>query len=317
MPVLWAKGTDYYKVGGPEFAALVKKMSDGKFIITPFGPGEISGALDYGDGLSKGTFEMALWHDGYWAGRDMGVGYFGYMPFAQMDFSDFNYWFWEGGGVELAREYYDPLNIYYLSTSGYSDLEPVFSKKPIRSVEDFKGIKMRSSGIALSFFKNMGASPVALGGDATYEALSRGVIDAVEHTPAAMMMDMGVHEVTEYVIEPMYHQPYTNTAYYVYAPAWKKLPENFKAILTAASFQICEIFRTKSLKAEFEVKQKLKEKGMKFIWLPKEETDKMTKIAESLWKEHAKASPYAHKVIKSQTDFLKKLGRLPEDWKLD
>ena len=53
------------------------------------------------------------------------------------------------------------------------------------------------------------------------------------------------------------------------------------------------------------------------IWLPDEEQKKMSKIAEKLWKEHAKKSPFAYKIIKSQTDFLKKAGRLPKDWSLD
>ncbi len=317
MPVLWAKGTNYYKIQGPDFCELVKNMSGGQFIITPFGPGEISKALDYGDGVSKGTFEMALWHDGYWAGRDMGLGYMGYLPFGPLDFDDFKYWFWEEGGVELVRAFYEKLDIYYLGVGGYSDLEPVFSKKPIRSVADFKGIKMRSSGVALSFFKNLGASVVALGGDQTYEALARGVIDAAEHTPASMMRDMGIHEVTEYVIEPIAHQPYTNVAYYVHAAAWKKLPDNFKAILSSAAIVIAESLKNKSRKSEFTVKKELQEKGMKFIWLPEEEQKKMSKIAEKLWKEHAKKSPFAYKIIKSQTDFLKKAGRLPKDWSLD
>ena len=265
MPVLWAKGTDFYKINGPEFADLVDKMSDGKFIITPFGPGEIASALDYGEGVSKGTYEISCWHDGYWAGRDMGLGYLAYLPFGPLNFDDFKYWFWEEGGVELARDFYDKLNIFYLGVGGYSDLEPVFSKVPINSLEDFKGIKMRSSGVALTFFENLGVSVVALGGEQTYEALSRGVIDAAEHTPAAMMNDMGIHEVTKYVIEPIAHQPYTNIAYFVNKDAWEKLPENYKAILQSATIEIAERLKNRSRKSEFQVKEQLKAKGMEFI----------------------------------------------------
>ncbi|MFZ7126456.1 MAG: TRAP transporter substrate-binding protein [Desulfobacterales bacterium] len=317
MPCFWDKGSYYYRINGPEFADLVKEMSNGQMLISVFGPGEIVNALDQADALSRGTFEMMVWHDGYWAGRDMGVGYLGYLPFGPWNYTDFNYWFWEEGGVELAREYYDSVNIYYLGNGGYSDLEPIFSKKPIRTVEDFKGLKMRSSGVALSFFQNLGASVVALGGDQTYEALQRGVIDAAEHTPASMMMDMGVQEVTEYAVEPIAHQPYTNMAYYVNKSAWEKLPDNLKAILHSATRVICERLLNESRKMEFTAKEELKAKGMKFIWLPEEEQEKMRVIAETLWREHAKKSEFAYKVIKSQTDFLKKDGRLPEDWSLD
>lgn len=317
MPVLWAKGSYYYEINGPEFANLVKKMSNGEMNITPFGPGEIVKALDQGDALSRGTFEIMFWHDGYWTGRDTALGYFGYMPFANMNYDDFDYWFWQEGGVELVREYYRKANIHYIGNIGYSDLEPLFSKKPVTKMEDFKGLKMRSSGIALSFFKHMGASVVALGGDETYEALSRGVIDAVEHTPASMMLDMGIQEVTKYAIEPLAHQPYTNVAYYAYAPAWDKLPAHLKEIIFVATRQIYTRLRNESRKRETEAKKFLQGKGMQFIMLSQKEQEKMRNLAQDLWKQHAKETPFAHATIKSLTDFLKKEGRLQKDWKLD
>jgi TRAP-type mannitol/chloroaromatic compound transport system substrate-binding protein len=292
-------------------------MSNGQLILTPFGPGEIVSALDQADALSRGTFEIMVWHDGYWAGRDTGVGYYGYLPFGPWNMDEFNYWLWEEGGIELIRGYYSDANIYYVGNSGYDDLEPIFSKKPIRTVEDFKNIKMRSSGLALSFFKNLGASVVALGGDQTYEALQRGVIDAAEHTPASMMMDMGVQEVTDYVIEPIAHQPYTNVAYYVHKPTWEKLPDHLKAILESATRVIYERLKNESHKRELDAKEKLEEQGMEFIYFPEEEQAKMEKLARELWKEQSKDSDFAYKVIKSQTDYLKKIGRLPETWQLD
>ena len=317
FPVFWDKGSYYWEINGPEFADLVKEMSNGQLILMPFGPGEIVSALDQADALSRGTFEIMVWHDGYWSGRNTGVGYYGYLPFGPWSMDEFNYWLWEEGGIELIREYYNEANIHYLGNSGYDDLEPIFSKKPIRTVEDFSDIKMRSSGLALTFFKNLGASVVALGGDQTYEALQRGVIDAAEHTPASMMMDMGVHEVTDYVIQPIAHQPYTNVAYYVHKPAWEKLPDHLKRILESASRVIYQRLKHESHKREFEAKDQLEEKGMEFIHFPEEEQAKMEKLAREIWKSHAKDSDFAHKVIKSQTDYLKKIGRLPESWQLE
>ncbi len=317
MPCFWAKGSYYYTINGPEFADLVKKMSNGEMNITVFGPGELVKALDQVDAISRGTFEMMVWHDGYWAGKDIGIGYYGYIPFAKMTYDDFDYWMQEEGGLEMAREFYSKSNIYYIGGGGYNDLEPVFSKKPINKLEDFKGLKMRSSGVALSFFKEMGASVVALGGDETYEALSRGVIDAVEHTPSSMMLDMGIHEVTKYAVEPMAHQPFTNIAYYANAEAWKKLPDHLKAVVTAATRVQYLRLRNESHKKEPEAKKFLISKGMKFISFPQKEQDRMAAVAQKLWKVHAKQTPFAGKVIKSMTDYLKKEGRLPANYKLD
>jgi len=60
FPVFWDKGSYYWEINGPEFAELVKEMSNGQLILTPFGPGEIVSALDQADALSRGTFEIRL-----------------------------------------------------------------------------------------------------------------------------------------------------------------------------------------------------------------------------------------------------------------
>lgn len=313
---MWAKGSSYYTRHGPEFCDLVREMSGGRLDITPYGPGEIAGVLEYGDVLAKGTFEMAQWHSGYWAGKDLGLGYIGYMPGSPMDYWQYNYWFWEEGGVELAREFYDTVGIYYIGNQGYADLEPIFSKVPIYSVEDLKGLKMRSSGIALSLYEKMGVSVVALGGEAVYEALARGTIDCVEHTPAKMMMDIGIHEVTDYVIEPWFHQPYTSVNYLANRKPWDSLPSDLQAIVFAATRQTSERFQNETHREELEAKELLLAKGMEFIWLSDEEQEKQIEIARELWKDSAKKSPYAAKVLKSQTDYLKKIGLLPADYTL-
>lgn len=317
MPVLWAKGSHFYEISGPAFTDNVNKMSDGQLIITPYGPGELSGALEYGDIVSQGTVELAMWHDGYWAGREKGLGYQGYVPGAPMDFWDYDTWFWEGGGVELVREYYDTVNIYYVGNHGYSDLEPVFSKKPIYGVADFEGLKMRSSGLALTFFNMMGAVTVALGGDESYEALSRGTIDAAEHTPAAMMKDMGVHEVTEYIIEPMPHQPYTAVNYIANKDAWNELPANLQEIVFTATRLSALRLHEKSHMDELEAYAFFEEQGMTRIMWSAEEQAKLIDVAKELWrKDYAEGSSYTKRTIESVVNYMKRDGLLPADFKL-
>jgi len=135
--------------------------------------------------------------------------------------------------------------------------------------------------------------------------------------PLRLMLDMGIHEVTKYAVEPMAHQPFTNIAYYANAEAWKKLPDHLKAVVTAATRVQYLRLRNESHKKEPEAKKFLISKGMKFISFPQKEQDRMAAVAQKLWKVHAKQTPFAGKVIKSMTDYLKKEGRLPANYKLD
>jgi len=52
------------------------------------------------------------------------------------------------------------------------------SKKPINKLEDVKGMKIRCTGMAAKIAGALGATPVAMPMGETYDALSRGVVDA-------------------------------------------------------------------------------------------------------------------------------------------
>lgn len=46
--------------------------------------------------------------------------------------------------------------------------------------------------------------------------LSRGVLDVDKHMPTPIMKDLGIHEVTKYVIGPTPHQPYSSVNHMTY-----------------------------------------------------------------------------------------------------
>jgi TRAP-type C4-dicarboxylate transport system substrate-binding protein len=52
------------------------------------------------------------------------------------------------------------------------------SRKPLKSLADFKGLKVRAGGIGIAILKKLGAAPVFLPPPATTEAMHRGTIDA-------------------------------------------------------------------------------------------------------------------------------------------
>ena len=52
----------------------------------------------------------------------------------------------------------------------------IHSKKPIRKLEDIKGVKVRCYGFSVKVIKALGAVPVAMGQSQAYEALQKGVL---------------------------------------------------------------------------------------------------------------------------------------------
>ena len=59
------------------------------------------------------------------------------------------------------------------------------SKKPVRSVEDLKGLKIRMMGnpLFVDTMNALGGNGVAMGMDQVYSALQTGVVDGAENNP--------------------------------------------------------------------------------------------------------------------------------------
>ncbi|MFO7971136.1 MAG: TRAP transporter substrate-binding protein DctP, partial [Desulfobacterales bacterium] len=81
----------------------------------------------------------------------------------------------------------------------YYDEYWIFSKKPIRNIDDLKGVKIRAISEPRQIaFKAVGASPTFIGAGEMYSALDKGIIDAVCYSPDTAKR-YNIHEVTSYV----------------------------------------------------------------------------------------------------------------------
>jgi tripartite ATP-independent transporter DctP family solute receptor len=108
------------------------------------------------------------------------------------------------------------------------------SKRPVRTLEDLKGLKMRTPPIDVTIrtFQAVGANPQQVAYTDTYMALKTGVVDGQEN-PFSNAVDMKFYEAQKYlsVVNWQVHPDpfYVNPAWY------KALPDDLKAIFDAVS----------------------------------------------------------------------------------
>ena len=96
---------------------------------------------------------------------------------------------------EIQKEY-ATMKLLFIFTSDPYRLAA--SKRPVRNLNDLKGLKIRTVGKYPTRSMNLlGASPVNIPVGETYEALSKGVIDGTL-LQQAMIPDFRLHEVTHY-----------------------------------------------------------------------------------------------------------------------
>ncbi len=129
----------------------------------------------------------------------------------------------KSGGVVLLENYF-PYNYY-------------FSKRPLRTLEDFKGMKTRSHSTVLDdLIEGMGADPQFVALAETYAALERGMLDAAVSC-GTCGSGMAWYEVSDYLVGPIVVIGFSWLT--INQDRWDEMPQDIQAIILdeAARYQ--------------------------------------------------------------------------------
>jgi TRAP-type mannitol/chloroaromatic compound transport system substrate-binding protein len=308
MQVLWDAGTLPYEIE-KTFVDRVKELTGGRMEIKMFAPGSLVPTNQMLDAIQKGMFEMTKQYGGYDIGRLPHEAFTSSLPCGFTNTWQLDTWFWAKGGIQMLREEYKKMGVYFLAPTIY-DEEPIHSKLPIKSIADMKGKKGRFVGVAGPVLNKLGARVTPLATAEVYSALDKGVIDFADRGGLDANYDVGLYEVAKYIILPGFHQPVTATYYGANLAAWNKLPKDIQAILECAARESSAILFQLNKTVSMEALEKFKQKGCEVINLPDADIMQARKIAMEVWEEYGNKSEFARKVLDSQKAWMKELGLL-------
>jgi TRAP-type C4-dicarboxylate transport system substrate-binding protein len=129
------------------------------------------------------------------------------------------------------------VNAVMLGMALYPD-QAFFSKKPLRKLEDFKGLKVRVHSVALgSLVAGLGGQPLTIAFAEAYTALERGTLDA-GITGTKPGFGLRWYEVTKFLVGPISMRPHV--ALSINKASWQRLPPDIQKILKEEAEQIVE-----------------------------------------------------------------------------
>lgn len=124
-----------------------------------------------------------------------------------------------------------------LAMAAYPD-QAIFSKKPIRTLEDFRGLKTRVHSVALSqLVAGLGGEPLTIAFSEVYTAMERGTVDAA-FTGTKPGYDQRWYEVSKYLVGPISMRPHVSFS--INRKTWKRLPKDIQAIMQEEALNIIE-----------------------------------------------------------------------------
>lgn len=263
MQALWGGGTTPM-IYEEKFCARVAELTGGSLEITPFAGGQIVPSAQAFDAVRGGAFEMMKTFDGYTAGKIPAHGFSSTVPFGFPEADQYEAWFYERGGLELARESYAPAGLTYVAPTVYGQ-EPLHSRVPVRTIADLNGLKGRFVGLASAVMADFGVSVSPLPTSEVYSALDKGLIDIADRGDIKANYEEGLQEVAKYLILPGVHQPTTATSYVANTRAFDALDDQQKASLAVAAREISGTLRQNILVANGEYLKKFEDAGVEVI----------------------------------------------------
>jgi len=171
----------------------------------------------------------------------------------------------------------------YLNPHGFTQYS-IISNKPIRTVEDFKGVKIRATGPLGAVLEECGAAPVFVAVAETYSSLQTGLLDAFAHA-AYFVGRFKLHEVSKYFIDDTFMGTTMDT-FVVKKSAFEALPDDLQKVImdvaAEAKFHFADAYYNEErLGREF-----IASTDMGVLYFPSEERAKMIKVAEKVaWEE--------------------------------
>ena len=193
-------------------------------------------------------------------------------------------------------------------------------RKPINSLDDIKGLKIRFAGIGGKVMEEAGASVTMLPAGEIFQALEKGAIDATEYALPIMDQALGFDRIAKFNYYPGWHQIFTATHLIVNLEQWNAIAESDQELIetacTAATLETLAL----SEAVQGAVIAALPESGVTAIRLPDDVLRELEQISEKVLDENAANDPMFAKILVSQRRFLeeydywKQLAYLPRDF---
>jgi TRAP-type C4-dicarboxylate transport system substrate-binding protein len=210
----------------------IEAASNGRFKIDLLPLDSVLKSSDMLNGVRNNVIHGAVATVAHYAGEDPGLGLIGDPISAFATDEDILKFYYMGGGLKVVDEILEQWGVKLIGVS-MTGSESFVSKKPLRKVDDFKGVKLRApTGPVQKLFAAFGAAPVNLPSSEVYTALDKGVIDAADASTFASNQKQGLNDIAKFPIYPGFHSAPT-VHIIMNGKEWAKLSKSDQAFLQA------------------------------------------------------------------------------------
>jgi len=302
-----------------DFAKKVNDMAGGRLKIEVLPSGAVVPAFQLLEAVNKGTLDGGHGVVAYHYGKNSALALWGSGPGFGMDPNMLLAWHYYGGGKELIEEIYKSINMDVVSfLYGPMPTQPYgWFKKPVARVEDMKGIKFRTVGLAVDIYTEQGAAVNPLPGSEIVPALDRGLIDAAEFNNASSDRALGFPDVAKNCMLQSFHQSTEQFEILFGKAKYNALPQELKNIIDYAVQAASADMSWKAIDRNSKDYIELKKAGVAFYKTPDAILRNQLESWDKVMARKAAENPLFKKVLDSQRAYAQRAGQWQNDYLVD
>ena len=233
MVTAWPKNLPGPGVAAQMLADRITTLSGGRIEVQLYAAGELVPGRGVFDAVSEGTAELYHAVPAYWGSKSKGILLFGSQPFGLRADEQVG-WLHHGGGQELYDEMYARFNLKPFLCGNSGPQWAGWFREEIQSVEDLKGMKFRTTGLASEMASKLGMAAQAMGGPDMFQALQTGALDAGEFIGPWTDSALGYYQVAKNYYWPGVGEPSSAEECGVNADVYEELPEDLRQAVAMA-----------------------------------------------------------------------------------
>lgn len=304
----WPGSSSSYEDSLVRLKNTLEERSDGRLKLQLFEAGSLFGAQETFNAVSRGIIDMGTISPSYAQNRVSLAAIASGLPFAFRNVWETVYFHKAMGFEDMLREEAAAHNVYWATDKIYPT--EMVLKRPVNSLEDFRGLKIRSSGTLQSFLTKAGAAASYIPGGELYSALDGGIVDGAHWGGSQGADSMALYEVAKYHVRPALNIAGTDVNI-VSQRSLDKLPEDLQVIVK----EVLEEqfwFRTNEYlyQEQIALANAIAEQGVQVNELPQPVMDHLVKVAAEQWEVEGERSDNAKKALTMLKEFLGDLGYL-------
>lgn len=208
LPTVRWKMAGAYASSLPQLGAPAKRLetnvwrvSGGDIEIKFHEPGVLVPKQEVFDAVASGAVDAAFSSPSLWGGKIPALNLFSAVPFGPSA-EEYLSWFYFGGGKDQFEDIYHKSGIHSILCGAMSPEASIWSRKEIKTVEDFKGITMHIEGPGAKIMDRLGVKTKQLSGGDIFTAFETGAIDAAEFLMPAIDLELGFHKLARHYYMP-------------------------------------------------------------------------------------------------------------------